>query len=217
MAGITAAAVLLAASVTCLFPQTVMLPSPEDDSGMTLVEALETRRSVRDYTDAPVTLEQLARLLQSAQGITCQRGYRSAPSAGATYPMTLYVVSENVAGLQPAIYIFDPFEMSLDPLREGEYLQELAGAALGQRCIDRAALAIVMVADYSVTTDIYGDRGVMYVHMEAGHISQNIYLQAAALELGTVAVGAFLDDEVSAVLGLDEGSTPLYIMPVGGL
>lgn len=211
------AAILFAASVACALSDTVILPSPVDDSGITLVEALQARRSVREYSDEPVTLQQLSRLLHSAQGITGERGCRSAPSAGATYPMTLYVISENVEGLQPAIYTFDPGEMTLDPLREGGFLHELAAAALGQRCISGAALAIVMVADYSVTTEVYGERGIMYVHMEAGHISQNIYLQATALELGTVAVGAFRDEEVSALLGLDSGSTPLYIMPVGGL
>ncbi len=195
----------------------IILPHLEEDSGVTVVEAIEHRRSVRSYSGDPVSLPQLARLLYCAQGLTSPRGFRAAPSAGATYPMTLYVVAEEVEGLEPGIYVFSPDEMSLETLKKGSFLQELSEAALGQPCISEAALAVVMVADCSATTNIYGERGFMYVYMEAGHISQNIYLQATAMDLGTVAVGAFIDDALAGLLELETGLTPLYIMPVGGI
>ncbi|MBN2586376.1 MAG: SagB/ThcOx family dehydrogenase [Candidatus Fermentibacteraceae bacterium] len=211
-------AVMLLASLAARSGEdSIILPEPEEDSGVTVVEAIERRRSVRSYSGDPVSLPQLARLLHCAQGLTSPWGFRAAPSAGATYPMTLYVVAEEVDELEPGIYVFNPDGMSLEPLKEGDFLQELSEAALGQPCISGAALAVVMVADFSVTTDVYGERGFMYVHMEAGHISQNIYLQATAMDLGTVAVGAFMDDDVAGLLELGAGMIPLYIMPVGGI
>jgi len=193
----------------------VHLPEPGDPCGMTLAEAIVTRRSVRSYSEEPLTLQQLACLLFAAGGITSDRGFRAAPSAGATYPMTIYVVSERVQDLQPGIYEFHPDSMVLVAVAGGEFLDGLAEAALGQPCIRDCAAAVVLAARYSRTTRVYGDRGYMYVHMEAGHISQNIYLQAAGLGLGTVAVGAFIDEEVAELMRLEEDMTPLYIMPVG--
>lgn len=195
--------------------ETIQLPSPSRDDDMTLVEALETRRSVRTYSTEPLTLAELSSLLHSAQGITSENGFRTAPSAGATYPYTLYAVVENVADMQPGIYTYDQEDNTLIPVRPGSHLDALASASLGQSCISTAAMAIVMVADYSITTRVYGERGVMYVHMEAGHISQNLYLRAASLGLGTVAVGAFNDSGVNELLQLDEELRSVYIMPFG--
>lgn len=208
---------LAALAAACAAEETVQLPSPEADSGMTVAEAVGLRRSVRSYSDDPVSLHQLSGILHSAQGITSDRGYRAAPSAGATYPMTIYVVAEKVDELRPGIYVYRPESSTLETLRTGAFLSDLAGAALGQPCVTDAALAVLILADYSVTTDVYGERGVRYVHMEAGHISQNIYLQATAMGLGTVAVGAFRDGEVAALLGVEDSLTPLYIMPLGSL
>ncbi|OPL18426.1 MAG: hypothetical protein AVO35_05980 [Candidatus Aegiribacteria sp. MLS_C] len=193
----------------------VELPEPVPDGGMSVEEAIEARRSVREYSGGTVTLEELSRLLQSAQGITSYRGLRAAPSAGATYPFTIFVVTGNVEDLPAGIYSYDPEGGSLEMKAAGFYLDELASASLGQQCIASAALTVVMAADYSVTTSVYGERGIMYVHMEAGHISQNIYLQATAMGLGTVAVGAFDEAEVRELLELEQGLTPLYLMPVG--
>lgn len=204
-------------AASCSAEDTVRLPPPGDDSGMTLEEAVERRRSVRSYSDDPVSLPELSAVLHAAQGITSERGYRAAPSAGATYPMAVYVVAERVDELRPGIYAYSPETSTLETLRTGAFLSDLAGAALGQPCITNAALAVVILADYSVTTDVYGERGVRYVHMEAGHISQNIYLQATALGLGTVAVGAFDDDGVAGLLGVEEDLEPMYIMPLGSL
>ncbi len=193
----------------------IQLPEGAGDSGVTLAQAIDQRRSIRTFTEDSLTLPELARILHSAGGITSERGFRAAPSAGATFPLSIFVVAENVDGLVPGIYRFYPLDNSLMTLKIGNFLRDLSNAALGQRCISNAPAAIVITADYSITTSVYGDRGVMYVHMEAGHVSQNIYLQCTALELGTVAVGAFTDSEVTEVLSLEPSEIPLYIMPVG--
>lgn len=193
----------------------IQLPDMEQDSGITLVETIDARRSVRNFTEDSITLPELARILHSAQGITSERGFRAAPSAGATYPLSVFVIAENVDDLEPGIYRFLPRENTLMTVKTGNFLHDLALASLGQRCISSAPAAIAIAADYSITTSVYGDRGVMYVNMEAGHVSQNIYLQCTAIELGTVAVGAFIDMEVADLLNLEENEIPLYIMPVG--
>lgn len=192
----------------------MILPQPLDDTGTSLVQAIENRRSVRSYSGGSITLPELSRILHSAQGITSGTGYRAAPSAGATYPLTLYIISENVDGLQDGIYCYTPDGHFLSQVKEGEFLHDLAGAALGQSCITEASAALVITADYSITTDVYGERGRMYVHMEAGHVSENVYLQCAAMDLCTVAIGAFTDGAVADLLG-SETRTPLYIMPLG--
>ncbi len=193
----------------------IQLPDREQDSGITLAQAIDQRRSVRVFTEDSITLPELVRILHSAQGITSERGFRAVPSAGATYPLSVFVIAENVDDLEPGIYRFDPQENILLTVKTGNFLHDLALAALGQRCISSAPVVIAIAADYSITTSVYGDRGVMYVHMEAGHASQNIYLQCTALELGTVAIGAFTDNAVAEVLILEEFMIPLYIMPIG--
>nr|WP_048147924.1 SagB/ThcOx family dehydrogenase [Palaeococcus ferrophilus] len=192
--------------------QKVSLPAPRTRGDMSVEEAIARRMSVREYRDEPLTLEELSQLLWAAQGIT-HDGKRSAPSAGATYPFELYVVVGSVEGLSPGVYHYDPSEHSLSLVREGDFRGELQRAALNQEWVGKAAVDIVLVAFYERTTEYYGDRGVRYVHMEAGHIGENIYLQATALNLGTVAVGAFNDDEVAKIVGTE--GRPLYIFPVG--
>ncbi len=192
----------------------VPLPEPKLVGEMSVEEAIAKRRSIRSYRNEPITLGQLSQLLWAAQGITYwKRKFRSAPSAGATYPFEVYVVAGNVEGLFPGVYRYDPFNHTLVLVKEGDYRRALQRAALDQAWVGRAAVDIVLVAYYERTTSYYGERGVRYVHMEAGHIGQNIYLQATALGLGTVAVGAFYDDDVAEIIGT--GGAPLYIFPVG--
>jgi SagB-type dehydrogenase family enzyme len=193
--------------------EVVVLPEPRLNSDVSVEEAIAKRRSIRSYRNEPLTIEQLSQLLWAAQGITDPRKYRSAPSAGATYPFEVYVVVGNVEGLEGGIYRYDPFNHTLILVRKGDWRRALQKAALDQSWVGRAAVDIVLVAYYSRTTSYYGERGVRYVHMEAGHIGQNIYLQATALNLGTVAVGAFYDDQVAEIVGA--GGVPLYIFPVG--
>ena len=194
---------------------TILLPEPAPDSGVSIEEVIESRRSVRTYGSESISLAELSRLLHSAQGITSERGFRAAPSAGATFPLSILVIAEKVDSLEAGIYAYEPSNESLTAVRTGHFLDELSEAALGQTCVRDVPVVIAITAEYSITTSVYGNRGRTYVHMEAGHVSQNIYLQCTAMGLGTVAVGAFRDNAVSKILSLAENETPLYLMPVG--
>ncbi len=198
----------------------ILLPYPSLKGNISVEEALLMRRSVRDYLPKPLTLKQLAQILWAAQGITELRyKFRAAPSAGATYPLEVYVVvkSGGVEGVKAGIYKYDVDTHSLLLVKEGDFSKELAKAALDQEWVLEAPVNIVIVAEYERTTRYYGSRGYQYVHMEVGHVGQNIYLQAVALNLGTVAVGAFYDDKVAGILDLPANYRPLYIMPVGAV
>ncbi|UCG83976.1 MAG: SagB/ThcOx family dehydrogenase [Dehalococcoidia bacterium] len=193
----------------------IALPPVWLESNVSLEEALVRRRSIRDYADEALPLAYVAQLLWAAQGINSEWGGRTAPSAGALYPLEVYLVTGNVLGLEPGTYRYDPKEHELLMIKEGEVRGELAQAALMQTFIQEAAVDIVISAVYERTTRKYGDRGVRYVHMEAGHAGQNVYLQAAALDLGTVTVGAFDDEWVKEIIGMADDEAPLYIIPVG--
>ncbi len=192
----------------------IELPSPRLDGELTLEEAIFERRSVREFANIPLNLEQISQLLWAAQGITDSwRNFRSAPSAGALYPMEIFLVVGDVEELEAGIYHYNPDEHSLDKMKEGDIRGDLSRAALGQRAVDQAPVNIIIAAEFGRTTGRYGTRGERYVYIEAGHIGQNIYLQAVALGLGTVAIGAFHDDDVAELLEID--FDPLYIFPVG--
>ena len=193
----------------------IILPEPRYDSNVSVEEAILQRRSERDYTSQALTLQEVSQLLWAAQGITDPRGYRAAPSAGATYPLEIYVVVGNVEGVAKGIYRYEPEAHQLLKVVSGEQRGALAQAALNQQFIAQAPVNFVITAIYERTTQRYGERGIRYVHMEAGHAAQNVYLQAVALNLGTVVVGAFHDNQVKEILNLAEDEEPLYIMPVG--
>ncbi len=211
---------LLILALTGIFhiPSRIVLPSPETEGGMSLFTALAQRRSVRSFSDTDsTTLEQLSRLLWAAQGKTGTRGRRTAPSAGATYPLEVLCCIDRVSGAEPGLYRYDPVDHILSPTTfsvTGVNASSIAEACHGQSWIGNASAILVIVADYPRTTDHYGERGVRYVDMEAGHAGQNIYLMAAALNLATCAVGAFDEDALAELLGLS-GQTPVYIFPVG--
>ena len=194
---------------------TIDLPEPRTTGNVSLEESLLGRRSVRDYTGEPVELAELSQLLWAAQGITNEEGHRTAPSAGGLYPLELYIVSGDVADLEPGIYLYRPADHDLFLISQGDRREELMTAALDQEWVGEGALTFVITAVYERTTEKYGDRGIRYVHMESGHAAQNICLQAAALGLGTVTIGAFHEDQIVSLLGLAEGESPLYVMPVG--
>ncbi len=197
-------------------PETDVVELSEPSTGGISVEAaLAERRSRREYKDQPLTLEQLSQLLWAAQGETSQWGGRTAPSAGATYPLELYAVVGDVEGLQPGVYRHIPSEHRMVKTVDGDVREDLAAAALGQEFVAEAPVVFVIAAVYERTTQRYGDRGIMYVHMEAGHAGQNIYLQAESLGLGTVAVGAFNLEQVSGLLQLPDGQEPVYLFPAG--
>jgi SagB-type dehydrogenase family enzyme len=193
----------------------IRLPEPKHDSKTSVEKALLERRSVRDYKDVPLTLAEVGQLLWAAQGITDRRGFRTAPSAGALYPLELYVVAGNVNNLPDGIYKYRPYGHELMRVVEGDKRIELCNAALGQSPVRDAAAVIVFSAVYERTTGKYGKRGIQYVYMEVGHAAQNICLQTASLNLGTVTIGAFYDDTVKRILNMPEKEEPLYIMAVG--
>ena len=191
------------------------LPEPQYDSDVSIEQSLLWRRSIRSYTGESLTLPQVAQLLWAAQGVTDPTGFRTAPSAGALYPLELYVVAGDVQDLSPGVYRYEPLEHRLVRTVEGDKRVELADAALGQYFVGEGAIVIVFTAIYERTTGKYGDRGIRYVHMEVGHAAQNLCLQAAAMGLGVVTVGAFYDEEVGELLDLPGDEQPLYVIPVG--
>ena len=196
----------------------ISLPSPRMKSTVSVEEAIYRRRSRRNYSGEPLKIEELSNLLWAAQGITDPTNrFRAAPSAGATYPLEVYVVVKKggVEKLSEGVYHYDPFEHSLEKRLDGDLSSDLCSAAVSQRWVRDASINIVLAAVYERTTQRYGERGVRYVHMEVGHVGENIYLQAESLGLGTVVIGAFYDDWVQKLLSLPENQKPLYIIPIG--
>lgn len=190
----------------------ISLPPPEVKGKLSLEDLLNTRRSVRSFSSCPLTLEEVSALLWAAYGKN-QWGRKTSPSAGALYPLVIYIVAGNVQNLEQGVYGYDSPRHRLCNVLNKDVRRQLAHAALSQTFIQEAGVVFVITARYEVTTSKYGKRGVRYVHIEAGHVGQNIYLEATNLGLGTVAVGAFDDQKVKEVLGIEE--EPLYIMPVG--
>jgi SagB-type dehydrogenase family enzyme len=199
-------------------PATIHLPPPSPKGRMPLEEAIARRRSVRDFLPEPLSQSQLSQVLWAAQGLSNARGrYRTVPSAGATYPLEIFIAcgENSVDGVSEGVYQYKVESHSLGRHFKGDVRGELAQAALGQDFLCVAPVDIIICADYNRTLSTYRGRGERYVHVEVGHAGQNIYLQATALGLATVAIGAFHDDEVRAVLRLDKEYKPLYIMPLG--
>jgi SagB-type dehydrogenase family enzyme len=194
--------------------ETITLPAPRLASGHALEAILHARRSVREFGTTPLTLAEVGQLLWAAQGLT-HDGRRTAPSAGALYPLVLYLVAGRVSGLDAGVYRYLPASHQLTLVLAGEVRAALAQAALGQGCVDQAAATLAFAAVPRRTTRQYGERGLRYVHIEVGHAAQNVFLQATALTLATVTVGAFDDAAVARVLKLPREETPLYLMPVG--
>ena len=192
----------------------IELPKPRLDSEASLEQVLKTRRSVRSFLPEPLSLVELSQLLWATQGISSQR-LRTVPSAGALYPLEVHVVVGKVTGLESGVYRYHPRKHGLEKTVAGDIRESLASAAYRQSWIGEAAIALVVSGVYKRTTAKYGERGVRYVHMEAGHAAQNLYLQAEALGLGTTTVGAFTDGQVKRLLHMREEEQPLSIMPVG--
>jgi SagB-type dehydrogenase family enzyme len=191
------------------------LPESRRDGAYPLERALSERRSVREFAQAPLRLEELAQLAWAAQGQVAPGGHRTAPSAGALYPLELFVVAGNVQGLAAGVYRYQPSLHGLAPLAEGDRRGELVKAAWAQLWMGHAPAILVIAAVERRTTAKYGARGVRYVHMEAGHAAQNVLLQAVALGLGGTVVGAFSDSAVKDAAALPREVQPLYLIPVG--
>lgn len=188
---------------------TVDLPPPRLEGSLSVEAAIAGRRSVRNFTAEPLTLEQVGQLLWAAQGITDPRGLRAAPSAGARYPLELYVV------LPDGLYHYQPASHRLTQLSAADLRSAVWEAGLRQDALRVAPAVFLFTAVYARTAERYGDRAPRYVHMEVGHAAQNLALQAVALGLGSVPIGAMEDAQLKAALGLPAEHEPLYLLPVG--
>ena len=195
--------------------ETVQLPEPRTESDISVENALRKRRSVRNYSNGAIDLTEISQLVWSAQGITHTRGFRAAPSAGALYPLELYVIAGRVKNLPSAVYRYSPRQHALVKMVSGDMRPELSRAALGQRAVRKAPAVLLFCAVFERTTAKYGQRGIRYVHIEVGHAAQNVCLQAIALELQTVVIGAFRDEAMKKILNLPAEEQPLYLVPVG--
>lgn len=206
---------LIPLALFCLvFPvyanEIIRLPMPKTVGKMTLEESLYNRRSEMNYVKGTLSNEQISQLLWAAQGITDPNwGFRTAPSAGAVYPLEIYLVKPE------GVYHYLPRSHSLELVTKGDKRLSLVRASLGQNFIGDASIDIVIAAEFDRSRDKFGLRTDRYVHMEAGHAAQNILLQAVAMGLGAIPVGSFWDDVVVATLELPYGHDPLYIIPVG--
>jgi SagB-type dehydrogenase family enzyme len=193
------------------------LPAPAHQGKVSVEEALKARRTVRHFANRGLTLAQVSQLLWGTDGISDPRGLRTAASAGATYPLEIYLVAgeRGVAGLAPGVYRYLPQGHALSLAAKGDLRAEVARASLSQSWMAEAPVMVVIAAEYRRCTARYGERGVMYTHMEAGHAGTNLFLQAESLGLAAGIVGAFEDKRLAQVLRLPSAHEPLLVMPVG--
>lgn len=195
----------------------ISLPAPVLAGSLSVEEALWKRRTVRSYSAEALTLAQLGQLCWAAQGINRPPDHRTAPSAGAFYPLELYIVvgDSGVTGLAAGVYKYLTIGHSLSLVRSGDKRSELRTAGYTQSFFATSPVTLVLTGVYSRTTGKYGDRGIRYVHMEAGHAAQNVLLQAAGLGLNVGIAGAFRDEVLKKVVSAAADETPLYLLPVG--
>lgn len=192
--------------------KTIKLPEPKILGKMSVEEAIFRRRSERSFYPNELTLEQISQILWSAQGITDKTwGFRAAPSAGALYPLTLYVLKKD------GVFRYVPDGHKLVQVSAEDRRPSLVRASLGQSYIGEAPLVIVICGNFRITEAKYGQRSYRYVNMEIGHVAENIHLQAVSLGLVSVPIGAFWDDVVAKTLELPDTQDPFYIVPVGYL
>ena len=200
-----------------LFSKSIKLPKPQYDSNVSIEETLLKRRSIRSYKSEPLAIAEISQLLWSAQGVTNKKGFRTAPSAGALYPLEVYIAAGNVTDLDAGIYKYYPHRHEIVNTVKGDKRSELCRAGLGQSSIKNAPAVMVFCAVFERVTGSYGKRGLQYVHMEVGHAIQNVCLQAISLGLGSVIIGAFNDYDVKEVMNFELDEHPLLILPVGKL
>ena len=197
----------------------IKLPAPERSGGMPVWEAIGGRRSVRDFGGISMSAASLSQLLWASQGVTRVMGeyaLRSAPSAGALYPVETYLSIQKVEGIGPGIYHYDVREHALELLRPGDFRAAVAGAALDQGFLAEAAVVFAWTAVFARSKWKYKERAYRYVYLDAGHIAQNLALAAVALGLGSCQIAALYDDEVNAVLGIDgKEESIIYMTAVG--
>ena len=195
--------------------RTIALPMPRLDGHCSLEAALHRRRSVRGFGDEPLALVEMAQVLWAAQGVVGADGVRTAPSAGALYPLEIYAVLGRVAGLAPAVYKYLPEVHGLRLWAENDRVHDLAGAAWNQHFMKRAALIVLFAVVDARALEKYGERAIQYVHIEIGHAAQNALLQATALGLQAVPVGAFDERQAGALVQLPRSEGARYLLPIG--
>ena len=197
------------------------LPEPDLSRPANLWQCLAKRRSERDYTTDQLSIEELSRLMWAAQGVTARAGIhllRTAPSAGALYPFETYLYIDRVEKVTQGLYHFNVADFSLECLQDGSFNQLITTACLGQPVVRRAAVVFIWTAMMLRCMVKYRDRAMRYIPMDLGHVCQNIQLAAAAMDLGSCPIGAFYDDDINALLGVDgEEETVLYLITVGKL
>jgi SagB-type dehydrogenase family enzyme len=216
-------AFILVLGIIMVFPsagqaaEAIKLPPPATKGGMPLAEALKTRRTVRHFASRPLDLAQVSQLLWEADGLSDPRGLRTSPSAGATYPLDLYLVvrERGVKDLPPGVYRYEVHDHALTLLPPGDFHASVARACLNQAWMTEAPVLVVITGEYRRCTARYGQRGIRYTHMEAGNVSQNLFLAAEALGLGAGIVGAFEDQALAQALKLAPAHEPLLVMPLG--
>ncbi|UCH84219.1 MAG: SagB/ThcOx family dehydrogenase [Candidatus Latescibacterota bacterium] len=197
-------------------PGIVKLPTPSFDDGPPVAEVLRRRRSIRKYSNAPLTIAEVSQLLWAAQGVTDPKGgLRTAPSGGALYPLETYLIAARVAGVAPGVFRYSPSKHDLVGTLGGNKHDKLAAAALNQGCVRKSAAVIAFAAVYERMTDKYGKRGIQYVDNEVGLAAENVLLQATALGLGAVMVGAFEEHRVRRVLGISADEVPACLLAIG--
>ena len=197
--------------------EVIKLPPPVKTGGMSLAEALEVRRTVRRFASRPLDLGRISQLLWGAGGLSDPRGLRTSPSAGATYPLDLYLVvgERGVKDLPAGVYRYQVAANALTAVAPGDARAAVARASLHQAWMAEAPVLVVITGEYRRCTARYGERGIRYTHMEAGNVSQNLFLTAEALGLGAGIVGAFEDKALVQVMKLPPAHEPLLVMPVG--
>ena len=194
----------------------IKLPAPVTDGDMSLEKAISLRRSVRNYKNNQIKLSELSQLLWAGQGITDKsRNFRTVPSAGALYPLEIYIYAGNVEELENGIYKYSPENHELILKNSGDKNTELVNKIYSKEWLLNSPLFIVIAGVYERTAVKYGDRAKRYVHIETGHAAQNICLQATTLGLVTLTIGAFDDESLHKLTGMEKNEMPLYIIPVG--
>ncbi len=193
----------------------VELPPAVHDGSVSLEAAVGRRRSVRLYSADALTLHEVSQLLWAAQGVTHPDGLRTVASAGAIFPLELYLLVGRVGDLKAGVYRYLTGVHRLKEVVLGDRWGELWSTVLANRHVKESAAVLAITATFERMADKYGARAERYVHMEVGHAVQNVYLQAAALDVATVVLGSFVDSEVRAILACPDSERPMVLMPVG--
>lgn len=197
----------------------IKLPAADTKGGAPFNQVVQSRRSVRDFKEVPISIQDLSQLLWSAQGVTDQKsGHRSAPSAVASYPLKLYAVVKTggVTGMEAGVYLYQPKDHSLTLVKKGEFFDELIKAtAFFNKWMSKTDVVFVFTGSGTFMTRVTGESGWMFVDMEAGMAAENLMLQAVSMGLGSTPVGGFSDNKVSKLMGMDEKAKTQLLVPVG--